>query len=359
VRYATTLDVGDRKRSSGINEDSVALSVFEDGHREGFEGQSRPGGEESEPATRSAAVFALADGAGGHDAGDVASYIASTVVTERLAGTAIRAARSDPGAFDLEIATGPEVPSAGDIRAAIEEAVVAAHRAILTEARESGTGAYTTVVAGIAVGGQLHYGWVGDSRAYVCNRDHETIERLTRDHAVVARLQEAGEIDDTEAHVHPRGNEITRALGGSGAEDPGAATVAVETGTVSLFAEDVVVVTSDGLVDAQTDAPDLYDRYVGSGRNEAVAAEVEEAVVTDDDIRDWVLGAETLEAAAQRLVDRANDRGGKDNLSVVLLADGTLPETPAELSPRGIDAPAPVEDRETTLLPEGGQGDEL
>ena len=82
-------------------------------------------------------------------------------------------------------------------------------------------------------------------------------------------------------------------------------------------------------------------------------------MVTDDEIRDWVLDAETLEAAAQRLVDRANDRGGKDNLSVVLLADGTLPETPAELSPRGIDAPAPIEERETTLLPEGGQGDEL
>ena len=152
MQYATHYDVGDRKRTDGINEDSVAITVFEDGHRDGYLGPSNPpaeggddgdassedgsetgGDEDSEdgesgsggsdsvddatpapdaqttvlegdtdeterdegeadatgdrdPQNRSAAVFALADGAGGHEAGDVASYIASTVVSERLAG---------------------------------------------------------------------------------------------------------------------------------------------------------------------------------------------------------------------------------------------------------------------------------
>ena len=351
MRYATNYDIGDRKRATGINEDSVALSVFEQGHRDGYRGQARTsGGDDAEdlPANRSAAAFVLADGAGGHEAGDVASYIATTIVCEQLAQVSIRAARADPTDFDVPVERTPSVPSASDLREAVEDAINTAHRAIIANAVESGAGAYTTVVAGIVADERVHYGWVGDSRAYVLNRERETIDRLTKDHAVVEQLHDAGDIDDVEAHVHPRGNEITRALGGTPAENPETAAIEVETNSVPLYAEDTLLVTSDGLIDAQTDAPDLYEAYKTAGTDE-MAAEIRELVVTDDEIRDVVLGADSLDGAAARLGTLTNERGGKDNFSVLLLTDDTLAETPAEVPVRDIDA-TPVEDRETRII---------
>jgi len=426
MQYATHYDVGDRKRTDGINEDSVAITVFEDGHRDGYLGPSNPpgrdsdadaasedgsetgggeggeGGEDSksgsvgdataapeaqttvreadteggetdeaerdgtetdegdaedagaaadrEPQNRSAAVFALADGAGGHEAGDVASYIASTVVCEHLAGTAVRAARNDPAGFEVPLDSPlPERPRDDDIEAAVAEAIVAAHREIVAYATESGQQAHTTVVAGVCVGGRLHYGWVGDSRAYVVNAAREEITRLTADHAVVERLREAGQIDEIEALVHPRGNEITRALGGSGRADPETATVEVETRTVPMYAEDVVLVTSDGLVDAQTEAAKLYEWYVDADRDDDMAEVVRDRAVTEDELRERVLSARSIEAAAADLTALANERGGKDNLSTVLFRDGTLPETPDDPPDRSVHAPPAVEDRQTLL----------
>ncbi|MHB9288262.1 PP2C family protein-serine/threonine phosphatase [Halobacteriales archaeon Cl-PHB] len=442
MRYATSYDVGERKRGEGINEDSVAVLVFEDGHRDGYLGRWRTrsdpdvdegradtdaeddavaaavadaeaegtaeaetdaattgqtdatdaspesgggpfdeldltdpteededpveadtaatadaaeadvGETDSLPATRSVGVFALADGAGGHDAGDVASYIASTVVTERLAELAVKAARTDPVAFDVEVDIGPDRPDHADFQAAITDAIVAAHREILRQANEADQGAYTTIVAGVAVDGELHYGWVGDSRAYAVNPVHDRIEQLTKDHSVVEELEDAGEIDEIEGHVHPRGNEITSAIGGRPGEDPDEATVPVETHTVPLYAEDVVLVTSDGLIDAQTDAPDLYDRYVAADRSDEVGEAVLSAVVTDPEIKETVLAAPDLDAAARDLVTLANDRGGKDNVSHVLFQDDALGSTPpADRFPvRAIDPDDPIEDRQTVIV---------
>jgi len=362
MRYATNYDIGERKRPTGINEDSVALSAFEQGHRAGVLSRTRTveagtddpgdGSDTVElPANRSAAAFVLADGAGGHEAGDVASYIATTVICEELAPVAIRAARADPAAFGVDLDRTPHRPTPAELRRGVEDAIVTAHRAILANANESGTGAYTTVVAGVVVDGQVHYGWVGDSRAYVVNSTRETIERLTKDHAVVEDLHEEGRIDDVEAHVHPRGNEITRALGGKPDEDPETATVAVDTDTVDLYAEDTLLVTSDGLVDAQTDAPDLYEEYVESDRSDEVAETVRERAVTDDEIRDAVLDGASLVDAAATLGEVTNDRGGKDNFSVLLLADGSFPETPGDPPPRDVDAERPLEDRQTRIIP--------
>jgi serine/threonine protein phosphatase PrpC len=351
MNYATNYDVGERKRTGGINEDSVAITVFDQGHRRGILDGDGEGNDET-PTNRSVAVFALADGAGGHDGGDVASYIAATVICEQLAPVAIAAARNDPSPFGLDFDTDESGTSTDELETAIEEAVVTAHREIVSYAAESGIGAYTTAVAGICLGGQLHYGWVGDSRAYVVNEAREEIALLTKDHAVVEELRDAGEIDDVEAHVHPKGNEITRALGGQGQEDPANATVDVETDTVDLFAEDIVFVTSDGIVDAQTDAPTLHDTYVQSDRSEAVAETIRERVVTDDDLKEWILSADSLEAASETLIERANERGGKDNLSTILFRDSSLPETPADggLPVRARELDDAIADRETVIL---------
>ena len=385
MRYSTNYDIGDRKRGQGINEDSVSLTVFEEGHRDGYRGQDRPrspapstaAGDETaaetadteavddgadvsgaagdgRPMNRSAGVFVVADGAGGHDAGDIASYITTTVVAEQLAPVAIRAARSYPGGFDVDVAREvlPDPPGERDLEAAVAEAITAAHRDIVRYADETGTQSYTTVVAGVYADGKLHYGWVGDSRAYVVNGVRETISPLTRDHAVVQEWVDSDEIDPVEAHVHPNGNEITRALGGSGYEDPDEATVEVDTRTVRLYAEDTVLATSDGLIDAQTDAPELYEEYVDTGHAGEAAERIREKAVTDDEIRDVVLGASSLDAASREFVSLANDRGGKDNVSVLLFADSALPATPKEggMPVRDIDPDLDISERDTVIM---------
>ena len=349
MNYATNYDTGDRKRGSGINEDSVALTVFEQGHREGV-----TTADTTRPTNRSGAVFALADGAGGHESGDVASYIATTAICEQLASTAVQVTSRDPSAFDLDFERGTESADTPELQSAIEDAIVAAHREILSYAARSGTASYTTVVAGLCVGGRLHYGWVGDSRAYVVNEAREEIARLTKDHAVVEELRDTGEIDDVESHVHPRGNEITRALGGTGEEDPESATVSVETDSVALFAEDIVCITSDGIVDAQTDAPALHEAYLESDRSADAAADIREQSVTDADFTEWILSASSLEGAATTLIDRANEHGGKDNLSTILFSDPALPETPSDggLPVRDREGADSIADRETVILPD-------
>ncbi|EMA24287.1 PP2C family protein-serine/threonine phosphatase [Haloarcula argentinensis] len=399
MRYSTNYDIGDRKRGQGINEDSVSLTVFEEGHRDGYRGQDRTqpqnsdtaddgepaevtddtagtetaaytaadtdgtdidDGDASEtdaneqPMNRSAGVFVVADGAGGHDAGDIASYITTTIVAEQLAPVAIRTARSYPGGFDVDVARDvlPDPPGERELETAVAEAITAAHREIIRYANETGTQSYTTVVAGIYADGKLHYGWVGDSRAYVVNSARETISPLTRDHAVVQEWVDSDEIDPVEAHVHPNGNEITRALGGSGYEDPDEATVGVDTRTVRLYAEDTVLATSDGLIDAQTDAPELYEEYVDSDHADSVAERIHDEVVTDDEIRDVVLDAASLDEASQEFVSLANDRGGKDNISVLLFADSALPKTPESggMPVRDIDPDLDISERDTVIM---------
>ncbi len=385
MRYSTNYDVGARKRSrpAGINEDSVGVAVFEQGHREGVDGENRPlggplpGGEAGDgdaestdgrdangrsdretgrptaPRNRSVAAFALADGAGGHEAGDAASYLAVSAALEELSPVAARAARGEPAAFDLpDGVDGPAPPDPDLLREEIEAAVVAAHRRVIAYAEAQDTPAYTTLVAGVVADGRVHHGWVGDSRAYLINRGTGSVDRLTEDHAVVAELAEAGEIDSVESHVHPRGNEITRAVGGSGG-DPETATLPVETGVAPLFAEDVLVVTSDGLIDAQTDAADLYRRYVSGDGDDEVADEIRRKVVTNREIRELVSSASDLDEIAGRAVSLANDRGGKDNVSVIALADPGLPTTPDEgPPPRSVAVDPPVEDRETVVVPD-------
>jgi serine/threonine protein phosphatase PrpC len=354
MEYATSYDIGDKKRESGINEDSVAMTVFEHGHRDGVETDEGTAGDDG-PATRSAAVFALADGAGGHEAGDVASYLATTAICNHLAPLATESARANPAEFDLALdpSLRPAERSPTEYRTAVEEAVIAAHREILQYADAHDTQAYTTVVAGLIINGRCHYGWVGDSRAYVFNGDRGRMERLTKDHSVIEELADAGEVDEVAAHVHPRGNEITRALGGGGEADPETATVAVDTKSVPLFAEDVLLITSDGLIDAQTDAPTLYDRYMGATDRDQAAEQVKAAVVTDAEIAEIIMNAESLDAAAPSLIELGNERGGKDNLSVILARDRTLPQTPTGSLPvRDIDGIEPIEDRKTVLIPD-------
>jgi len=333
LEYATGLDVGVRKRRrDGINEDSVAVNLLEDGHLD---------------VTRNAGVFVLADGAGGEEAGSVASYIATVEVARRLT-TALWEGRTFENAIDAESTPGQRPLDERAVTATlhdrgaewvlnrIETAIRSTHTRLLQRIQDLGLGnAYTTIVAGVKLGSRFYYGWVGDSRAYVVNRHPQRaadrqLSLLTRDHSIVRRLLERGEIDEIEAHVHRKGNRITRALGGGADDDPAGSSVQVETGQVRLYADDVVLLTSDGLIDAYADAPRLHRQYQQANATADIEDEILDKSVTDDEIRDVILAADSLSTAADRCLALANRRGGKDNLSLVLFRDGGLDPSPTD-----------------------------
>jgi serine/threonine protein phosphatase PrpC len=318
MEYATALDVGERKRErGGINEDSIAVTLLEEGHRD---------------TERRSGVFVVADGAGGAQAGDVASYVASVEVSRRLTDRLWTERRLG----EVTATGGDPLAGADDaaVQAVIAAAVEAAHTRIVEVIGERDLdSAYSTVVVALVVGDRLHYGWVGDSRAYVVNlapdRDEaQRVTRLTADHSEVAQLVDRGAIDEIEAHVHRRGNRITRALGGTCTENPATATVEVDTASVPLFGDDVLLLTSDGLIDAYTGAPELHREYEDADDTAEVAERILEKSVTDDEIGRVVREASSLSAAADRFVDLSNERGGKDNLSLVLARDPDLPAAP-------------------------------
>lgn len=355
MEYATGMDVGARKRrQDGINEDSIAVNVLEDGHLD---------------TDRTAGVFVLADGAGGEEAGDIASYIAAVEVARRLTHTLWDTRRlgevlgttstaDTERRLDEATVTEPLANKDADwLLKRIETAIQSTHTRILQSIQNLGLGsAYTTVVAGVKTGDRFYFGWVGDSRAYVVNQhsgraDSERISLLTRDHSFVERLVQQGEIDEIEAHVHQKGNRITRALGGTHSEDPAGSTIQVETDHVRLFSDDIVLLTSDGLIDAYTDAPKLHEQYKQAENTSEIEETILDKSVTDNEIRDVILDADSLEAAVSRFLTLANERGGKDNLSIILFQDGTLEQSPADsLPPRGYERDSdPIGDRETII----------
>lgn len=364
--YSSRCDIGDRKRQQNkklsseeqhINEDSTASLVFEDIHQQ---------------TEREVGLFVVADGAGGEDAGDVASYLATTVISEQLAEYVVKTLTNNPSEAGIELpAKFGRADDRVDPTTAIDEAVQAAQQRVIEYAKAAGEKnadpnnpfkAYTTVVAGIYDGERLHYGWVGDSRAYVINGATERISPLTRDHSEVQALEDTGAIDETEALVHPESHRIRRAVGGTSFSDPEEG-VEVDTGTVAVYAEDVLLFTSDGLIDAYPDIDPLHRRYQAADGDEqaAVAETIEETVVTDEDIRELVLQYDSLDACSEQLVEFANDHGGKDNLSILLAQGENLPPTPDPLPSRGFEdrSDEDIASQETTIVhPAGSNADE-
>jgi protein phosphatase len=244
-------------------------------------------------------VFAVADGMGGHRAGEVASALAIDLLRSRL---------SEPGA-DLD-----------DVVAAIAEANADIYRAALENPAQQGMG--TTITALIVIGdgeGQAapeetaddspaatpHELFalinVGDSRTYLLR--HERLRRVTVDHSYVQELVTTGHITDDEARTHPRRNIVTRALG----IDP---SVRVDAWTVPIVRGDRFLLCSDGLVDE----------------------------VHDDAIADVLTTIPDAQAAADELVALANREGGRDNVTVLVVdvldgAEPPDPETELDLEP--------------------------
>ena len=222
-------------------------------------------------------LFVVADGMGGHLAGEVASEMAVARLHDRL-----------PMTVDNTL---------DDLVSAIADANTDIYNGSLDNPEQAGMG---TTVTAIAVVDDPHDGEVfavanvGDSRGYV--QRHGRLRQLTIDHSFVQELVAEGAITRAEARTHPRRNIVTRALG----IEP---YVRVDSWTMPIIQGDRFVLCSDGLVDEITD--------------EAITA-VLDAHPDDPD------------AAAQGLVDAANDAGGRDNITVVVIdvIEGDEPPDP-------------------------------
>lgn len=216
-------------------------------------------------------LWAIADGMGGHQCGEVASALALQTLQSACAE-------------GLELV----------------EAVHAANREILSVARADGQrGMGTTLVAVRFEGAAFSIAWVGDSRAYRVSAGH--IERLSHDHSWVQTMIDAGQISAEAARSHPQRNVILQCLG----RDDQPLQVGLQQGV--LGEHELLLLCSDGLTGELDDAQ----------------------------IQQLCSNAQTLDQLVEQLLAQANELGGKDNISCIVLGrDATVPSAPAK--PQGL-----------------------
>jgi protein phosphatase len=248
------------------------LRVVETAHRTDT-GRQRRGNEDALFARPP--VFAVADGMGGAQSGEVASRIAVETFEAGL-------------------------PADGTPEARLAELTRIANRQIyaLSHAGEEHAGMGTTLTAAMLDDSQVAIAHVGDSRAYMF-RDGELV-RLTRDHSLVDELVQRGKLTEQQAQEHPQRSIITRALG----PEP---EVEVDTWSYPVRTGDVLLLCSDGLT----------------------------SMVSEPLIARILTSEPTLAGAADRMIREANDAGGRDNITVVLvrIADSGGPDAAAERPP--------------------------
>ncbi|HIR01892.1 MAG TPA: Stp1/IreP family PP2C-type Ser/Thr phosphatase [Candidatus Aveggerthella stercoripullorum] len=203
-------------------------------------------------------LFAVADGMGGHAAGEVASEIAITVLGEKA----------------------PHTPDAAALGRAVEDA----NRAVILAANEKRgrAGMGTTITAAVLQKDRLVIAQVGDSRAYLLHQGR--LQQLTRDHSLMADMIEAGRLTPEEARTHPNRSVITRALGSDPRMVPDLYEITVETG-------DRLLLCSDGL----------------------------SSMVEDSAIESTLARTRDPQRCASMLVNEAIAAGGYDNVTVVVV----------------------------------------
>lgn len=209
----------------------------------------------------------VADGMGGHQAGEVASGMVIQTLWEHLEGVL----REFPLLSTKEWLN--------LLLEGIEKCNYKVYQAALAEAGYAGMG--TTVTAALVIRDQLLLAHVGDSRLYLYRQGR--LQLLTRDHSLVQELVDEGLVNPEEAQFHPRRHILTRAVGTDEC-------VEVDTLIISLEPQDLLLLCTDGLT------------------NSVTAAEIEETLGR--------LGS--LAARGQALLDLANARGGEDNVTVIL-----------------------------------------
>ena len=204
--------------------------------------------------------LAVADGMGGHKAGDFASKYTVNVLLEELKGTPLDK---------------PEEILRNIVGIANRKLIEVA----ATDVKLEGMG--TTLVAATIVGNTLYFANVGDSRLYVVDKQ---LRQITRDHSLVDEMVRMGEINADEARVHPDKNIITRAVGA-------ADHVEADFFEVELCEDDRILLCTDGLTN----------------------------MVRDEEICDTIRQNDNIETAASQLVAMANANGGRDNITVMII----------------------------------------
>lgn len=206
-------------------------------------------------------LFLVADGMGGHKAGDYASRF----TVEQIVKYAGKSDRKEPVAI---------------LKEAIREANYLLFEEASADSQKEDMG--TTIVAAAIEKEQLYTANVGDSRLYIINCGE--ITQVTRDHSLVQEMVRLGEMDKEDAKEHPDKNIITRAIGVM-------PEVTIDFFETSLKPGDIILMCSDGLTN----------------------------MVEDEQIRRIVLSQRDIAEMAEKLVEAANKNGGKDNITVVLI----------------------------------------
>ncbi len=209
-------------------------------------------------------LLVLADGMGGHAKGEIASNIAVITLAAKIC---------------------PALLIQADYVSVISKAIQEVNSKILeyTSKHPETDGMGTTVVCAVVDGKNVYLGNVGDSRIYVISE--EEIRRVTKDHSFVQELVDKGEITQEEARSHPKKNIITRAVGIY-------SELKVDTMKLTLDDDESLLLCCDGQL----------------------------IHVEDNELQEVVVKADEPQEACKKLVEMANERGGEDNISVILLS---------------------------------------
>lgn len=234
-------------------------------------GRVRKLNEDNVAALPDLGVWAVADGMGGHSAGDVASRI----IVEELASLGVPV-------------------SAQDQRARVMERLERAHKRISFYAQENDLKTVGATVAALLIyGGELTCIWAGDSRVYLWRKG--ALTPLTTDHSEVAQMIAAGTMTEAEARTSPRRNVITRAIGIGPEPRP-------EMVSGALRGGDRLLICSDGLTEH----------------------------LNEDDLADALAQPQPAELLSEALVEETLARGARDNVSVIVLDIEALPDAGIE-----------------------------
>ncbi len=212
-------------------------------------------------------VFLVADGMGGHRAGEVASAVSIRTVARKITEHTV-----------LQLLNGENDSDSDPLQDQLRKALEEANQAVV----DTVPGGGTTLTAAVLVGNQLTFGHVGDSRAYFIQDGKAEV--ITRDHSLVERLRELGQLTEEEAAVHPQRNVLYRAIGQG-------ANLEVDVFSMPVPKGGYLLICSDGLW----------------------------GVVPDPMMMEIIRSAPNPQVACDKLVQAANFAGGPDNISVVLI----------------------------------------
>jgi protein phosphatase len=220
----------------------------------------------SETISQTIGIYAVADGMGGHAAGEEASQLAVRTAVRQLLGNAAEADKDMPEAYQQWL----------------ERAVILANQVVRQKAHEENTNMGTTLVIAVVVGNDVHIANVGDSRAYLISPTH--LRQITHDQSFVQNLVDIGQITPEQAAHNPNRNMLTQAVG-----------------------------TQDDLT------IDLFNETLENGESLLLCSDGLWDTLSDEEIINIVQQADTPQAACQKLVDACNVKGAQDNIAAVLV----------------------------------------